>query len=282
MLDSLRRRARPLARYGCASIGTVYVLVGTLALLALAGILTGQADEDRMIYVVLDVPGGALLVWAIIVGLLGYVLWRTVEALTDPHELGSDIVGVGKRLGIAVSATTYGLLALSAARIALGGGSGRGDASEQAQEQLVARVFEWPGGVWLVGLAGVIVVSVAVGQVVIASRRGYARWIRLERCAAGMRRVIRTVAWYGYSARAAILAVLGYFLLQAAAQHDPSAVGDTDTAFDFIGGGVVGDSAFFVVALGTVAYGVFMYLNAAYYQFTVRRARNGAPHGAEQ
>lgn len=47
-------------------------------------------------------------------------------------------------------------------------------------------------------------------------------------------------------------------------------MGDTDTAFDFIGGGVVGDSAFFVVALGTIAYGLFMLANARYYQFEAR------------
>ncbi|MGE3276632.1 MAG: DUF1206 domain-containing protein [Vicinamibacterales bacterium] len=283
MLDRIRRRARPLARYGCASIGTVYVLVGVLALLALGGILTGQADEDRMIYVVLDVPGGAFLVWAVIAGLLGYMLWRLVEALTDPHELGADTVGVAKRVGIAVSASAYGALAFSAARIALGGGSGGGDASEREQERLVARVLEWPAGTWLVALTGLIVIGVAIGQIVIVSRSGYSRWINLEGCAEDMRRVIRTVAWYGYAARATILAVLGWFFLLAAFRHDPGAVGDTDTAFDFIGGGVIGDSAFFLVAVGTIAYGIFMFLNAAFYQFRhVRRAeaRQAGTEGA--
>jgi hypothetical protein len=40
-----------------------------------------------------------------------------------------------------------------------------------------------------------------------------------------------------------------------------------DTAFDFVGGGLVGDTAFAIVALGTIAYGVFMYANAWHYRF---------------
>ncbi len=71
----------------------------------------------------------------------------------------------------------------------------------------------------------------------------------------------------GYSARGVILCVLAWFLLDGAIRSDPKAVGDTDTAFDFIGGGIVGDSAFAVVALGTIAYGIFMYVNAWHYKF---------------
>jgi hypothetical protein len=75
------------------------------------------------------------------------------------------------------------------------------------------------------------------------------------------------LAWYGYSARGVILCVLAWFLFKGAISGNPRAVGDTDTAFDFIGGGAVGDSAFAIVALGTIAYGVFMYMNAWHYKF---------------
>ena len=70
--------------------------------------------------------------------------------------------------------------------------------------------------------------------------------------------------------------MLGYFLLRSALTHDASEVGDTDTAFDFIGGGVIGDSAFFVVALGTIAYGLFMYVNAKYYRFGGAQGRTAS------
>lgn len=267
-LHRLRESARPLARFGCVAIGTVYVAVGVLAVLALSGRLTGAADEDRMIHVLVDLPAGSVLIWTIILGMAGYVLWRAVEVISDPYDFGDDWPGIARRTAIGLSALGYGVLAFSAARIATGnGGGGNGDASEKEQQLLVAQVLDWPAGQWLIGAAGLLVVVVGLAQFGVLARGAYTTEIRLGGLSRRMRRVIHLLAWYGYSARAVILCVLGYFLLRGAVARDPEEVGDTDTAFDFIGGGTIGDTAFFVVALGTIAYGIFMYLNARFYEF---------------
>jgi hypothetical protein len=119
----------------------------------------------------------------------------------------------------------------------------------------------------LIGLAGAVLAVVGIGQFVIVARRAYATEIQIEPQTEFGERMTHFLARYGYSARGVILCVLAWFLLDAAINSNPKAVGDTDTAFDFIGGGIVGDTAFAVVALGTVAYGVFMYLNAWHYKF---------------
>jgi len=58
--------------------------------------------------------------------------------------------------------------------------------------------------------------------------------------------------------------VLGWFLLHAAWAHDANDVGDTDSAFNFLGlsGDALGHALFSVVALGTICYGLLMYVNA--------------------
>lgn len=104
LLRRLSRVARPLARLGCVAIDTVYVLIGVLALLALAGIFIEAADEDRLIHVLRNLPGGTLVVWAIIAGAVGYVVWRAIEAWTDPYEFGTNWHGLLVRTGIALSA----------------------------------------------------------------------------------------------------------------------------------------------------------------------------------
>lgn len=283
LLDRLRHHAKPLARFGCVAIGTVYVIIGTLALIALSGLLIEVADEDRMIHLFMDIPGGAILIWAIVIGTAGYVLWRVVEVVTDPYEFGADLRGVAMRAAVGLSALAYGFLAFSAARIALNhnpGDSDRpADGAEEAQQRLVAQALDWPGGDWLVGGAGAVLVAVAIGQFVVLARRGYTTELDLADVSRRMRRTIHALAWYGYSARGVIVAVLGYFLLRAAVLRAPEEAGDTDTAFDFIGGGLIGDSAFFVVAVGTVAYGVFMYLNARYYRFGGERGAEAARAG---
>jgi hypothetical protein len=271
----LKRKARPLARFGCASIGTVYVIVGVLALLALAGQLPGMADEDRMLRVVDDLPGGSLLIWGIAIGLFGYIGWRLIEAIADPYDFGSHLKGYAIRTGIVLSAVAYGVIAVSAARFALGNGNdgNEADAGEERQQLLVAQVLEWPGGPWLVGIAGTIVGVMALLQVVLIVRRSYTLEIDLDSRAPATRYGIHILAWYGYAARGVILAVFGYFLIAAAWRREPGRVGDTDTAFDTIGGGTIGDLAFLLVALGTVAYGLFMYASALFYEFQTAEGR---------
>lgn len=269
MLKWLRKYGRPLARFGCVSIGTVYLLVGTFALIALTGRMIEVADEDRIVYVLLGVPGGALVIWGIVGGTAGYVLWRGIEALSDPYNFGNDWRGLAIRGGVALSALGYGVIAFSAARIALHGGAqgAEKDAAEEQQQLLVAQVLEWPNGSIVVGVAGAIVVIVGLMQFGLVLRRAYTTEIRMQPQTHRRRRIIHVLAFYGYSARGVILIVLGYFLLKGAIQKNPAAVGDTDTAFDFVGGGLIGDTAFALVALGTIAYGIFMYLNAWHYRF---------------
>lgn len=271
LLHRLSRIARPLARFGCVAIGTVYVLIGVLALLALAGIFIEAADEDRLIHVLRNLPGGTIVVWAIIAGAAGYVVWRAIEAWADPYEFGTSWHGLLVRTGIALSAVGYAVLAYSAARIAAAPlVQGRGQIAEQKRQQLIAGVLTWPAGDWLVGAAGLALAVMGVGQAVLILRRSYTIEIDLEDRAPALRRGIHALAWYGYAARGVMLCVLGYFLLRGGIHSNPSAVGDTDTAFDTIGGGLIGDSAFFVVALGTIAYGLFMYACALFYRFQKR------------
>jgi hypothetical protein len=82
-IERLRRSARLLARLGCISIGTVYFIVGSLALLALSGRLIEAADEDRMIQIVLRLPAGPLVIWTVIAGMTAYVVWRAIEVVAS-------------------------------------------------------------------------------------------------------------------------------------------------------------------------------------------------------
>lgn len=158
LLCRLGRIARPLARIGCVAIGTVYVLIGVLALLAVAGIFIEAADEDRLIHVLRNLPGGTILVWAIIVGAAKYVVWRAIEAWTDPYQFGTSWHGLLVRTGIALSAVGYAVLAYSAARIAAAPvGRGRGQIAEEQRQRTIAEVLTWPAGDWVVAAVGLFV-----------------------------------------------------------------------------------------------------------------------------
>lgn len=267
LLDVLRDRAHPLARIGCVAIGTVYTLIGSVALVALTGHLIEYADPTRIGRLLRRVPGGDVLLWSIAVGAAAYVAWRLIEAITDPYEALGGWGGVAKRAGVALSGLMYVLLAESAARMALRAPSGPRDATEKQQQLFIAHVLRWHWGAWMLAAAGIGVIAVGIVQFWMVVRRSYAREIRMQPETHAVRRVLEFIGAYGYSARGVILCVLGYFLVRGALAHNPRLVGDTDTAFDFIGGGIVGNTAFALVAIGTIAYGIFMYANAWLYRF---------------
>jgi hypothetical protein len=267
--------ASALARVGCAAVGSVYVLIGAVALVALTGHLIEYADPSRIALVLKRVPGGSVVIWALAAGAAAYAGWRFLEAIGDPYEIGTDWRAAATRLAGAASGVAYALLSYGVVSAVLASPAARRDASEHQQQQLVAQVLHWPAGPWIVAAAGLFVAAVGLVQFWFVISQSYARDVRMRPRTRGGERLLRAVGGYGYSARGVILCVLGYFLLHASVTHNPAAVGDTDTAFDFIGGGVIGNTAFAVVAIGTIAYGAFMYANAWLYDFDaeMKRAR---------
>ncbi|MDQ3001036.1 MAG: DUF1206 domain-containing protein, partial [Fibrobacterota bacterium] len=137
------------------------------------------------------------------------------------------------------------------------------------QQALAGQILEWTGGRWLIGAAGLLVAFSGLFQIKFVKDRDHERRLRMDKLKGFPRASATVMAWGGYLGRCAILLVLGWFLLDAALSSDPRAVGDTDTAFDFLGlgGSLLGDSVFTLVALGTIFYGIFMYINAVYFKF---------------
>ncbi len=267
VVGAVRRHASVFARIGFLAIGTVYAIVGGVALVALTGHLIEYADPYRIPSLLERVPAGSLLVWAIALGAAAYASWRLLEAASDPYDIGTGWLETGKRVGAAASGLAYGVFAWSLAHAALLPPQGARDAPERQQQHLIARVLAEPGGSWLVAAAGVTMLFVALVQFWFVFKQSYRQDVRVETASARGERVVRVLASYGYAARGVILAVLGYFFVHGALARKPSVVGDTDTAFDFIGGGVVGNTAFAIVAIGTIAYGAFMYASAWLYKF---------------
>jgi hypothetical protein len=268
---TIRPVAKVLARVGLVSIGTVYVLIGVWALLALLRVARPAADEERILQRLVEMPLGRPAIAAIAAGALSYILWLLFEAVFDPYDFGRTAKGVTERIGIGLSTLAYGVI-VSAALKVLGGSGGQGEAQQQ---RLVDRVLELPVGRWLVGAVGLLVALAGLYQLKYVYDGDHRRHLELDGRGRFARRLFDVLAWAGYGARCVILAVLGGFLLKAAWSFDPNAVGDTDSAFDFLGlgGGPVGNALFSVVAVGTISYGLFMYANAVYFRFERKDAR---------
>ena len=98
------------------------------------------------------------------VGLIGYVIWRFVQAIKDPENKGTDAKGLAQRVGYAVNGLIYAGLALSAVQIILGSGGGNSNSTQD----WTARLLSQPFGQWLVGTVGAFIIGLGFYQFYLA------------------------------------------------------------------------------------------------------------------
>lgn len=249
-----------LARFGFAAKGVVYVLLGLLALLAATGQQGGQtADKKQAVQTLQGLPGGPVLLGLVAFGLLGYIVWRFTQAVRDTEGKGSGAQGLGRRLGYAGSGLLYASVAWFAAQLAWRGAASSGT---DAQQTLTAKVLGWPGGEWLVLAVGVAVIGAGVYQIYRAYSGSFQKHVNASSLSETQRRVVYRTGQVGYTARGIVMALIGYFLLQAGRQQDAAQVQDTEGAFNLLA--AMGPVVLAVVALGLMAYGVYMLVQARY------------------
>ena len=264
-----RERAAPwierLGRLGYAAKGIVYLLVGVLAAEAAVG-AGGTATGSRgALRHARRLPFGDVLLIAIAVGLVGYVLWRLVQAIRDTELKGRSPGGLIVRLGYVISAAIYGVLAWTALEL-VQGHRPRGD--ESMSHEHTAWLLSLPYGPWLVCVVGAVVIGVGIAQLVIAVR---ARFVAKLGSLSSL--ALAWVTWLGrlgYLARGVVLFIIGGFLINAGIHANPRDARGLGGALHEIARQPEGRWLFGAVAVGLAAYGVFMLVLARYRRMVVR------------
>lgn len=253
---------RALARFGFAAKGLVYFVLGGLSLMAATDIQGGQtADKQKVVLAIQDLPLGRWLLGLLALGLVGYVVWRFVQAFRDTEHDGTGAKGLARRAGYAASGMVYGALAYYAAR-AVWQGAAPSSSGGSTRQTLVAKALALPGGQWLVGAAALITIGVGVYQFYRAYSGKFQKHVDSSSLSGEEKRIVTRTGQVGYTARGVVLGIVGYFLLQAALHANASEVRDTEGAFDLLrsmGAVVLG-----LVAAGLMAYGVYQIIRARY------------------
>ncbi len=246
-----------LARLGYAVKGVVYGLVGVLAVQAAFG-MGGETTGSRgAIDTIAGSPFGQVLLWIVGIGLVGYTLWRFAQSILNVEAYDDDAKGYVKRIALAGSGVLYGALAFSVFKTLLGNGGGSGGSS--GAQTWTARLMEQPAGPWLVGLAGVIAICVGLFQFYRAYEASFLDKWKTGEMSSAERSWGEKIARFGLAARGVVFCFIGYFVIQAALQSDPSEARGLNGVLDTMSGWVLG-----IVALGFVAYGLYCLLNARY------------------
>jgi hypothetical protein len=245
--------------YGSISTGLIYVTVGVIALLSFFKVREGGADESSMLALISDYIVGKIFIWIILAGTLCYVIWRFYEAVTDPYGYGSRVSGIAKRIGICLSTIADIMIAYTAVRVLLGTGNIMLNGQPREEQQAVDGLLREPWGNETTIVIGLLIMVAAATQLLYGVTKEYSERIDIDHLRSGIKIFTHIMAWAGYVARGIIVGIIGFFLVKSGIIQDASVVVNTDKAFDFIGDHV-GHFYFIAVALGTICYGIFMFI----------------------
>ncbi len=251
-----------MARFGYAAKGVVYVVMGVLAVLAAVTAGGGSTtDQNGAFQTIEEAPYGQVLLGVVAIGLMGYVLWRSIQAVADPDGEGLDLKGVAKRIGYAGSALIHAFFAFTAANLAAGAGGDWGSSAEEWTGWFLSLPLGW----LLVAAIGAGIVGVGLYQIYEAYHAEFEKYLKLGALGDGEHGWIEHGGRFGVAARGVVFVVAGVFLVLAALQSDEQEVRGLGGALaalleqPFFGNLLLG-----VVAVGLVAYGLLMFAIARY------------------
>jgi hypothetical protein len=252
------------ARVGWLAKGIVYGIVGVLAFkIATDSGSTApapgdaEASQSGAIAEIAQSSAGKLALWAVAIGLAIYVLWRIMSILLPARSSAKVWV---TRAGYAISAITYTFLALSAVSIARHASTG--SESENSRIETFTRdLMERTAGRWMVGLLGVILVGIGLAFAYRAVTADFE-----SELAGGVgpieRRHLVRLGQVGWLGRAAMMGLIGAFLIRAAVLFDPAEAEGLDGALRRVVDESWGPFAVGCVGVGLVLYGLYCVLSA--------------------
>ncbi len=249
------------ARAGYAAYGTVYLLVGALALQAAFSGGGKTASQEGALQTILLAPLGRILLGLVALGLLGYGLWRVFQGTRDPENDGSDAKGIAKRAKHAADGLFHAALAVGAFQVALGSGGGGGGGGP---DDWTATLLQQPFGRFLTVAVGAVIVGVGLYQFYLAYAAKFMEGLQPGEMGARQRAWARRSGRLGYAARGVVFIVIGSFLVLAALQTNPNQARGLGGALSALASQPFGPYLLGTVALGLICYGLFMFVVAWY------------------
>jgi hypothetical protein len=250
-----------LGRAGLAGRGLLYVAIGLVALRIATGGAATSADKQGALLAIVQRPGGRALLIATAVGLVAYALWCAAKAVIARKD--SAAATWAKRAGYLGRAVIYGSAFASAISILTAQPQSNSSAE---QHGWTATVMGWPGGRLLVGAAGVALFAAAGWNIYRAATRGFEHHLDTGAMSERTRSVVRAAAYGGLIGRAVAFAAVGWFVVRAAVQFDPTEPIGLDASLRALQQEGYGPVVITIVGIGLGLFGLFSFAEARYRQ----------------
>jgi fumarate reductase subunit D len=247
-----------LARAGFVARAVVYGIIGILAIKLAVGAGGKTTDQSGALKTLAQQPFGEVLLVLVAIGLAGYALWRLSHALLGhgPERTDSRF----DRLAALGSGIAYAAIFAVAVEILVGSGGG----SSGHESTTAAGALGWPGGPWLVGVAGAVFVGVAVYQGYRGVTRDFLKDAKTEQMTPTVQPLYEFLALFGHLARAVVFGLVGVFVIKAAVEFDPSKAIGLDGALAKLAHHSYGSVLLGVVAAGLIAFALYSLADARY------------------
>jgi Domain of Unknown Function (DUF1206) len=240
-----------IAKLGFLARAIVYILLGYIAL----NISSKAGEGQNAVFDMLrEMPGGRALLIVTAAGLVAYGIFRLFSAFLDLDGKGGDWKGLAQRAGQFISAITHMLLGYTAytyiSRLKQSAGG------DEKTQEAARTILDLPMGTLLLGLIGLYLLGNAASQAVSAVKASFMRQID-----PAAPQVTRLLGRIGFAARAALFAVIGWSLIQAAWFESQARARALGGALESLRGNEV---LYAAVAGGLLIFGLFSLVLARY------------------
>lgn len=247
-----------LARAGFIARGLIYAIIGVLAVKVALGAGGKTANQQAALETIAHQPFGTLLLILVAVALASYAGWRIFRAALGHGPEASDTAL--DRLSALASGLVYAAICLIAVKLLLGSQP----SSSTKPHRATAGVLGWPGGPWLVGAVGAVLIGVGLYQGWRGLSRDFLNDSKTEEMGPLVRKSIVWVGVFGHLARMVVFCLVGAFLIKAAIEYNPRAAVGLDGALAKLAHQSYGMFLLGVVATGLIAFAIYSFSDARY------------------
>jgi hypothetical protein len=238
-----QRAAHGLGRAGLAARGILYVLMGTVALLAAANLQNARGPKGTLAALI-TYPAGRAVVFVLALGFAAFALAHLLTLFTERGLRWSDW---WRRVVAFFLLCTYASLTWFALHLAL---YQQHDDEHAAIRNQVGWLLAWPGG-------RIALAMIAMG---IGGFGGFELWHSVAGSPTqqlpGARFFVRALWRFGVATRGALFLGVALVLARVAFNNDPREAGGIGTALRTLAGYPAARPILLAIGLGLVTFGV--------------------------
>lgn len=262
--ETVRRPGvKSLARLGFYTKGFLFIVIGILAILLVVGLSGGKlADATGAMAAVAHQQYGKVFLLIFVVGAIGHGVWNILRGAADVDNAGKDWQGILRRGTSVIIGFFYFGLALSAFDIVVA--ARVLDSSSHAEENFISIVLAVPVvGAMLIALVGLGVIAAGFHECYAGISGKFRTNYRMWEISRKHLLFINILGILGFTARALILVLMGYFFIRAAFYNNAGAVG-MDAALLTLLKSNYGRLLVLLTATGLVCHGVLAFYEARF------------------